>query len=103
MNQRAQHDQAVKALADKGKLVEAGFLSLRLSMIPKDATAVQIQEMRLAFLAGAQHVWASMMTMLDPGREPTAQDLRRMTLLAKELDALAKELAVRVAPTGRAH
>lgn len=87
---------------DKGKLVEAGFVSLRLSVIPKDAPPVQVDEMRLAFVAGAQHVWASIMTMLDPGSEPTAKDLRRMTLISDELDAMAKELTLRVATTGRA-
>lgn len=100
--ERKLHDEAVKVLTDKGKLVEAGFLSLRLSVIPKDAPPVQVDEMRLAFVAGAQHVWASIMTMLDPGRDPTAKDLRRMALISDELDTMAKELTLRVATTGRA-
>ena len=44
-------------------------------------------------MAGAQHTFASVMTMLEPGDEPTAADLSRMDKIAAELEAFKAELA----------
>jgi hypothetical protein len=55
--------------------------------------------MRLAFMAGAQHLFASIMAFLDPGTEETDADLRRMGLIADELEAFGKELELWVAKT----
>lgn len=74
-----------RELTDQGKLIEAGWISLRLAAIPDDAPKLQLQEMRKAFFAGAQHLFGSIMTILDEDREPTAADLRRMDLIDKEL------------------
>lgn len=96
-------EQLTKRLADEGKLIEAGWVSLRLHAVPLNASAVQLEEMRNAFMAGAQHLFASIMTMLDPGVEETPADLRRMDLIARELEAFGKELELRVAKAeGRA-
>jgi hypothetical protein len=84
-----------KKLADEGKLIEAGWIGLQAAAIPADATAAQIREMRLAFMAGAQHLFASIMVSLDPGEEATDADLRRMDLIAAELDAFAEEVKAR--------
>lgn len=96
-------EQLTKRLADEGKLIEAGWVSLRLHAVPLNAPAVQIAEMRNAFMAGAQHLFASIMTVLDPGTEPTDADMERMGLIAEELEAFGKELELRVAKAeGRA-
>jgi hypothetical protein len=87
-----------KKLADDGKLIEAGWVGLKFA-IPKDAPQVQVDEMRLAFMAGAQHLFASIMGILDPGEEPTDADLRKMDLIAAELDKVRGELAARYYPT----
>jgi hypothetical protein len=84
--------QAMKRLADEGKLVEAGWLGLRIAAALENAPADQLREMRLAFLGGAQHVFSSVMNVLDPGSEPTEADLKRMDLIADELAAAEKEL-----------
>ena len=60
-----------KQLADEGKLIEVGWIALRLSVIPLDASAVQLSEMRMAYMAGAQHLFSSIMHALDPDTEPT--------------------------------
>jgi hypothetical protein len=86
-------------LADDGRLIEAGWVGLKLAAIPKDAPQVQVDEMRLAFMAGAQHLFASIMGILDPGEEPTDADLRKMDLIAAELDKVRGELAARYYPT----
>lgn len=90
-------EQLTKRLADDGKLIEAGWVSLRLHAVPLNAPAGQLEEMRNAFMAGAQHLFSSIMTMLDPGVEPTGADMDRMSLIAAELEAFGKELELRVA------
>jgi hypothetical protein len=85
-----------KELIEKGKLIEAGWISLRIAVIDKDASPLQLEEMRNAFFAGAQHLFASMLAVLDPGsEEPTANDLRRMELIADELQAFIDEFSKR--------
>jgi hypothetical protein len=78
-------------LTDQGKLIEAGWVSLRLAAIPEDAGPTQLSEMRMAFFAGAQHLFGSIMTILDEDREPTAADLRRMDLINDELQIFIAE------------
>jgi hypothetical protein len=92
MADRAYLERLTKELADKGKLVEAGWVSLRLHCIPPNAPAAQLTEMRFAFMAGAQHVFSSMMDMLDPEPGETPADMRRMELLNAELEAFVAEL-----------
>jgi hypothetical protein len=92
-----------RKLADEGKLIEAGWVALRLQTIPLNAPAVQLQEMRLAYMAGAQHLFSSIMTILEPGQDETEADLTRMDLIHKELEAFCKELELRVGrPAGSA-
>lgn len=84
-----------RRLADDGKLIEAGWVAMRLAVVPLDAPAVQLETMRLAYMAGAQHLFASIVAMLEPGQTETEADLRRMDLISKELDAFADELKLR--------
>lgn len=92
-----------RELIDKGLLVEAGFVSLRIAAMSPAAPQLQIDEMRLAFFAGAQHVFTSIMTMLDPGEEPTDNDVRRMSLIDNELQAFIREYRLKYLSTeGRA-
>lgn len=91
-----------RQLADEGKLVEAGWVSLRIVAVPKDASATQLENMKMAFMAGAQHLFASIMTILDPGEQETIDDLRRMNLIDKELRAFGEELKLRLITKGSA-
>jgi hypothetical protein len=91
-----------KKLADEGKLIEAGFAAFAHFVIPKNAPLVQYTEMRLAYMAGAEHTFASIMNMLDPGEDPTTADLRRMDLIAQELDVWRSKLAERMPTKGSA-
>ena len=89
-------DEAValitKEFVEQGKLVEAGWAALRLQAMSPEASPQQVEQMRLAYFAGAQHLYASIMTMLDAGEEPTSDDLRRMQLIETELDGFSKIL-----------
>src|SRR4249919_1634430 len=92
-------EQTMKRLADEGKLIEAGWVGLRLAVGLENAPAEQLREMRLAFLGGAQHLFSSVMNVLEPGAEPTDADLQRMHLIADELEAAEKELVANYAAT----
>lgn len=80
-------DAICKAAADQGKLLEAGWLALRMTAIHQDAPPNQLAEMRMAYFAGAQHLFSSIMGSLDPDADPTEADLHRMDLIDQELKA----------------
>jgi hypothetical protein len=85
MADRAYLERLTRELTDQGKLIEAGWIGLRLAAVPDNASAIQLDEMRSAFFAGAQHLFTSIMTILEPGAEPTDVDLNRLTLINDEL------------------
>lgn len=76
-----------RELVDKGKLVEAGWIGLRLTALSPGMSQGQIVMMRDCFFAGAMHLMSSIMATLDLGdeEEPTDDDLRRMDLIDTEL------------------
>lgn len=78
-------------LSDAGKVIEGGWEGFRLMTIHKDAPPLQIEEMRNAFFAGAQHLFASIMCFLDAGEEPTEKDMHRMSYIQHELDNFIAE------------
>lgn len=87
--------QAVAAhTADNGNLIELGWKAMLTMVMPKDASPQQIADMRMAYYGGAQHLYASIMGILDPGpdTEPTDRDMARMGRIAKELDDWAAEM-----------
>ena len=93
MNDRESPIEALtKRLADQGLLIESGWQALRLQVIPLNASDVQVTEMRKAFFAGAQHLFASIVGMVDEDLDPTPDDLRRVELVHKELEGFVAEL-----------
>jgi hypothetical protein len=85
-------DKLTREATDAGKIIELGWLSYLAVVIPADAGDVQVSESRLAFFAGAQHLFSSIMNILDPGTEPTEQDLRRMDRINNELDEFVEQM-----------
>jgi hypothetical protein len=83
--------QVTKELADQGRLIEAGWIGYRFAVMPHDAPQVQIDECKLAFMAGAAHLFSSMATILDPGDEPTDADLRKMDMIHAELQKFQED------------
>jgi hypothetical protein len=94
--------ELTKKLADEGKLIEAGWIGFRMHVIPPDAPPIQIDECRMAFMAGSQHLFHSIMHILDPDEEPTSEDMRKMDLIDKELRAFAAEVEKRIKTSGTA-
>jgi hypothetical protein len=91
-----------RELTDKGKLIEAGWIGLRIAAIDRTASSVQLDEMRMAFFAGAQHLFASIMTIMEPGTQETENDLKRLDLIHYELEEFGKQLTARLATRGNA-
>jgi hypothetical protein len=61
-----------------------------------------LDEMRNAYFAGAQHLFASMMSVMEEGAEPTEADMRRVSAINDELNAFIKAYKLkRVRPAGR--
>lgn len=88
-------DEVTKKLVDEGKIIEAGWASLKMMTIPKNAPQIQIDEMRNAFFAGAQHLFGSMMSMLEERSEETEANISRMHKIADELDSFIEEYKLR--------
>jgi hypothetical protein len=98
---RELHDKIVKKLTDEGHLLEAGFVLFAAMAIPDDAPESQTDDMRLAFMAGAQHLFGSMMGMLDPGAEPSDAELRRMDAIHEELKRYGQKIKDRISAKER--
>lgn len=96
MADRAYLERLTKELVDQGKLIEAGWIGLRLAAIHDDAPPMQLEEMRMAFFAGAQHLFGSVMSFLEDGEEPTDNDLKRMDNVDKELQQFLKDFKAKV-------
>ncbi len=101
MADRAHLERLTKKLADDGKLIEAGWIGLRIAAGLIDAPRDQLDEMRKAYMAGAQHLFSSIMTFLDDGEDATEADMKRMTLIAAELEAFGAELLRDLPAAGR--
>lgn len=91
--------ELTKKLADQGRLIEMGWVTLRALAVSPDASQLQLDEMRMAYMAGAQHTFSSIISILDPGEEPTEGDMKRMELISNELDNFRKEMELRMTTT----
>lgn len=80
-----------KEASDKGLLIEAGWIGLESMRAYKGLPEAERAELRAAFFAGAHHLFASIMNILEPGSEPTDKDLVRMDLIHHELQAFLAE------------
>jgi hypothetical protein len=92
MADRAYLEGLTRKLADEGRLIEAGWVAMRIAVLPHDAPPAQLESMRTAYMAGAQHLFGSIMSVLDANDEPTEADMRRMDLINAELIAFTEEL-----------
>jgi hypothetical protein len=89
----ALHDALAGAATDQGKLIELGWQILAAMVFNQDTPELEKSEMRNAFFCGAQHLYSSVMAVIDEDREPTAQDMRRMQAIHTELEAFRLELS----------
>lgn len=95
---RSVHDAIAKGLMDNKLLLKGGWEIYRVQAVPVDASHFELREIEQAYWAGAQHLMACIMVGLDPGTEPTDDDLKRMDYIEQELEEFANRLAARTAP-----
>lgn len=86
-------DEMSRDLANRGKLIEAGWAAYLHLFVPTDAPPDHVAALRFAYMAGSQHLWAGIMTTFDPGIEETPADMDRLSKIQAELDAWAAEAA----------
>lgn len=103
---RKQLDSIAKRLTDQGQPVAAGFVMAQMSgIVPAEATPEQVEQLRLMFMSGAQHLWGMIFSFLEAGSEETPNDMRRMSIVDSELTAFYNEMAAKRGmpphPTGR--
>lgn len=80
-----------KQATDSGRLIEAGWLGLRMAFIPDNASDVQIADMKKAFFSGSLHLFSSLMCILDSGKDATNTNNVRMTQIHNELTQFFNE------------
>lgn len=102
MAERSYLERLHLELIERGQVIEAGWISLRLAAIPLNAPALQIAEMHKAYMAGAQHMWATVFAAMDGDSEPTADDMRRLDLIAAEMKVYGDKLMADLPTQGRA-
>jgi hypothetical protein len=88
-----------KELVDNGKLLEAGFMIFASRLIPADAPKEQRAQLLIAFMAGAEHVYSSIMGIMDEGDEPTEQELQRVEKIHSELQIWRGKLSELLNPS----
>lgn len=93
--------ELTEQFTNEGKIIDAGFASLCL-LAYKDADAAQIKEMRQLFFAGAHHLFASILSVLEPGEEPTDKDLLKFDLIQAELDKFIADFKTNIETVGGA-
>lgn len=88
--------EVTRKLVDEGKLIEAGWTAFRMLTIPKDAPPAQLDEMRCAFFAGAQHLFGSINSIMSSDDEPTDQDVAGLEQINNELTRFIGEMKLRI-------
>lgn len=82
---------------DTGSIIEVGWQGFVIVCKLQDAHPIQLREMRKAFFAGAAHLWASTLAVLDHcDPEPTERDMERMSKISRELSEYQKEFEAQV-------
>lgn len=88
-------ERLARELMDEGMIVEGGWQMFRLIALKPDTPTPELDRCKEAFFSGAQHLFGSMMSALDPGVEETPADLRRMDQIHAELERFAETLRLK--------
>lgn len=83
--QKAVLAEMTRDIAKKGLLVETGWMAFIVTTMPETATENQKRAMRLAYFAGAQHLWASLNLILGDGKNVTDGDIEPLRQIETEL------------------
>ncbi len=80
-------DRFAREATLRGEIVRAGWIGYNLLVLNKNAPAIQRAECEMAFFSGAQHLFGSIMQVLDADKDPTESDLKMMANIHAELQA----------------
>ena len=87
--------------AQQERLIEAGGEMLRGNGVTPDIPAAQLDALRVAFFAGAEHMFLSFYWLLGSAdAKVTAQNTFCVDAIYAEVTAFARELALRRTPIG---
>lgn len=78
MIDKAYVERVVKELIDRGRPVEAGWMSYKIHVMPIDAPPGQFEECRRAFYAGAVHLFASVLRAVESDEDKGHDTLDKM-------------------------
>lgn len=87
-----------RQLADEGRIIAGGLAAHALLFVPAGTSQEHLDAVRFAYMAGAEHLFSSIMATLDPGHEPTDADMDRMDKIHREVMQWRAEMALRVRP-----
>jgi hypothetical protein len=79
--------RAVDALSARGRYIEAGWISLRETAIAAGASAAQVDNKRMAFYAGAGHLFDCLGACME-----IDDDERRRVIFDQVMQAVSNEL-----------
>lgn len=82
--------ELARKLTDEGKLIKAGWVVFEGMVLPQSASQAQRDDMEIAFFAGAQHLFGTMISIMEEGEEPTEKDMNRMDQINAELNRFAE-------------
>lgn len=88
-------DRALKEQTDKELVIET-IWQLYAATVKIPPGGVQWVESRRCFFAGASTLFECILRIMDPGTEPTENDLGRMDHIARELERYRHELEQRL-------
>jgi hypothetical protein len=91
-------DEMSKSFMDKGQFVLAGWTGYKLLALPKGSSPEQEKEAMIAFYAGAQHTFGSIVTCIgDYDDDDDKKSIERLDKIRDELcEFIVKVLAPRV-------
>jgi hypothetical protein len=90
--ERTRMESLCRELADQGKTIEAGWLAACLTLIPVEAPDSHVAMLRRAFYFGADHLFCSIMTIVEGHERPTEQDLGRVSAIHRELERFRRQM-----------
>jgi len=83
-------------LVAKGKLIEAGWATMRAAAVPLSAPQRQVDDMRTAFFMGAHHLYRIL-------EDPVEDDEQQVRLIVDELEKFVMEFTLQhIPPDGAA-
>jgi hypothetical protein len=91
-----------EALANSGMLIYGGWKLFEKAFIPPIVSDQQRHDMMIGFIAGADHLWYSLLATTQPGDDLTEGEEKRMEMIENELQTFREYMkSIRTQPSVR--